>query len=178
MILKGFKEKSNKKHLNKLLTQRKVSAKAGKIESLGVILNIDEFDNFEVFNDLANTLNVRSNRFKIIAYSANNEVEIDKNTWESCFNPDDFGWRGTIKNKELESFLNKEFDALISYYTIEDTALKLLTAKCNAQFKIGVMQTDARLNDLIIKTDLKQFNVFKAELHKYLTTLNKIKNEQ
>ena len=31
-----------------------------------------------------------------------------------------------------------------------------MTAKSKAKFKIGILQTDERLNDLIIKTSLKQ----------------------
>ncbi|WP_034040279.1 DUF6913 domain-containing protein [Wocania ichthyoenteri] len=173
MILKGFKEKSNKKHLNKLLSQHKVSVADSKIESLGVILNIDEVDDFELFRVLANNINVRPNRLKIIAYSASKKENLS--TWDDCFNPKDFGWKGTIKNIELQSFLSTKFDALISYYANDVLELKLLTAKSKAQFKIGILQTDARLNDLIIKTSLKEFDVFKAELHKYLTILNKIK---
>jgi len=175
MILKALKEKSNKKHLNKLLSRHNVSATNNKIESLGIILNIDEIDDLELFRALAAYINVRPNRLKIIAFS--NSKEEVPNTWDTCYNPKDFGWNGTVKNVELQSFLNTKFDALISYYTTEALELKLLTAKSKAQFKIGILQTDARLSDLIIKTNLKEFKVFKAELHKYLTTLNKIKNE-
>ena len=176
MILKGFKEKSNKKHLNKLLSQREVNVADSKVKSLGVILNIDEVDDFELFRTLADAINVRSNRLKIIAFSVDKEENLS--AWDACYNPKDFGWKGKIKNIELQEFLDTKFDALISYYTSDDLELKLLTAKSKAQFKIGILQTDARLNDLIIKTSLKEFDVFKAEVHKYLTILNKIKNEQ
>ncbi|MCL6295969.1 DUF6913 domain-containing protein [Jejuia spongiicola] len=175
MILKGFKEKSNKKHLNKLLSQREVNVVDNKVESLGVILNIDEVDDFELFRALADDINVRPNRLKIIAFSTNKKDNLS--TWDECFNPKDFGWNGSIKNIELQSFLNTSFDALISYYTKDELELKLLTATSKAKFKIGILQTDARLNDLIIKTSLNEFDVFKKELNKYLTILNKIKNE-
>ena len=176
MILKGFKGKSNKKYLNKLLSQREISVENNKIESLGVILNIDEVDDFELFRSLANQIKVHPNKLKIIAFSADKKEKIS--SWDLCFNPKDFGWNGTIKNIELQSFLDTKFDALISYYTEEHLELKLLTGTSKAQFKIGILQSDARLNDLIIKTNLKEFDVFKAELHKYLNILNKIKNEQ
>ncbi|PIA82116.1 hypothetical protein BFR04_12510 [Gaetbulibacter sp. 4G1] len=175
MILKGFKEKSNKKHLNKLLSQREVNVVDNKVESLGVILNIDEVDDFELFRALADDINVRPNRLKIIAFSTNKKDNLS--TWDECFNPKDFGWNGSIKNIELQSFLNTSFDALISYYTKDELELKLLTATSKAKFKIGILQTDARLNDLIIKTSLNEFDVFKKELNKYLAILNKIKNE-
>jgi len=175
MIFKGFKQKSNEKYLNKLLSKRQLSVVDNKINSLGVIINIDETDDFEKIRGLADYLKIRPNKLKIITFSAN-EIN-DLNTWDACFSSKDFGWKGDIKNIELQSFLDTEFDALISFYEDDVLELKLLTAMSKAKFKVGVLQTDERLNDLIIKTSLKEFSVFKSELFKYLTILNKIKNE-
>ena len=176
MILKAFKEKSNKKYLNKMLSTRDIYVDDSKLESIGVIVNVDELEGFEAFKTLAKDLNVHPNKLKIIAYSSNKKE--DFNSWDLCFNPKDFGWNGTIKNIELQSFLDMKFDVLISYYTNEDLELKLMTVASKAQFKIGIMQTDTRLNDLIINTQIKEFEVFSGELLKYLMILNKIKNEQ
>jgi len=176
MILKVFKEKSNKKYLNRILLNRNVNVTDSKIKSLGVIIHIDEVDDFELFRGLVKLFNIHPNQIKVIAYTSNNKDE--QNSWDTCFNEKDFGWKGTIKNVELQQFLDTKFDALISYYVQDELELKLMTAKSQAQFKVGIFQTDDRLNDLIIKTNIKEFNVFKNELFKYLTILNKIKNEQ
>ncbi len=176
MILKGFKERSNKKYLNKILSTRNINVNDKKINSLGVIMHIDESDDFEIFRTLAADLNIHPNKLKIIAYS--NIIKEDYNSWEMCFNAEDFGWGGTIKNVELRTFLDTQFDALISYYSSDELKLKMLTAMSQSAFKIGVLQTDNRLNDLIIKSNLSEFSVFKNELFKYLTVLKKIKNEQ
>lgn len=173
MILKGFREKSNKKYLNKLLVDRVVHANNNQVVSLGVILNIDETDDFEAFRALADHIKVRSNKLKIIAYSSNKKEDLL--SWDECYNPKDFGWKGAIKNAELQSFLDTEFDVLISYYEEEILELKLITAKSKSKFKIGILQSDERLNDLIIKITLKQFSLFKDEVFKYLTILKKIK---
>jgi hypothetical protein len=175
MILKGFKEKSNKKYLNKLLLERQINVSDSHINSLGVILNIDEIDDFELFNSLAELLKVKSNKLKIIAFSQSEKDDL--NTWDKCFNPKDFGWKGTIKHPELQEFLKHKFDVLVSYYTIDIVELKLITAKSNAKFKVGILQSDERINDLIIKTNLKEFDLFKSETFKYLKILNKIKDE-
>lgn len=172
MVLKGFKEKSNRKHLNKIVSARQVDVNNSKIQSLGVIIHIDEISDFELFRTLTEHLKVHPNKLKVIAYS--NKSKDDHLSWDLCFDPKDFGWNGTIKNVELQSFLDKDFDVLISYYTQDLLELKLLTAKSKAKFKIGILQTDDRLNDLIIKTKVLEFNVFKEELIKYLTILNKI----
>ncbi|WP_452229562.1 DUF6913 domain-containing protein [Lacinutrix sp. MEBiC02404] len=175
MILKGFKQNSTKKHLSKLLNSRQVFLNKDKIASLGVIINIDEIDDFESFRKLAETIHVRPNKLKIIAFTSNKKEDIS--TWDFCFNPKDLNWKGKITNKELQVFLDTPFDALISYYEQDVLALKVLTATSKAKFKIGVLQSDNRLNDFIIKTNLKQFDVFKNELIKYLNTFNKISNE-
>lgn len=173
MILKGFKEKSNKKYLNKLLSERHLNVSDNTIENLGVILNIDELNDFELFRNLSETLKVHPNKLKIISFSEMKKEDL--NSWDLCFNPKDFGWRGNIKNVELQSFLDTNFDLLVSYYEKEILELKIITARSKAKFKVGILQTDERLNDLIIKTSLKQFGLFKEEILKYLSILNKIK---
>lgn len=175
MILKGFKEKSNKKHLNKLLSERQLQTTNSKIERLGVVFYADGIIDLEWFKTLADSIKVSPNNLKIIAFSKS-EKEI-LCTWDACYNSKDFGWSGRIKNAELQTFLNTEFDALISYYDKDLLELKLITAKSKAKFKIGILQNDERLNDLIIKTNLKAFDLFKTETFKYLKILNKIKNE-
>ena len=140
---------------------------------MGVILNIDEVDDFEAFRELSDDIKVRPNKLKIIAYSSNKKEDL--HSWDECYNPKDFGWKGAIKNMELQSFLDTEFDVLISYYEKEILELKLITAESKAKFKIGILQSDERLNDLIIKTNLKQFDLFKEEVFKYLTIFKKIK---
>ena len=172
MILKRFREYSIKKYLNKTLSNRKVYVDNSKAKSLGILFNIDEYDDYESFRQLGDFLRMRQDQLKIVAFSP---TQTDKpNFWEICFNPKDIGWKGNIKNIELESFLNKEFDVLISYYTSDELELKFLTGVSSAKFKIGILQSDSRINDLIINTDLKEFKVFKNEVFKYLNILNKI----
>ncbi|WP_299782555.1 hypothetical protein [uncultured Formosa sp.] len=172
MILKGFREKSNKKYFNKMLVNRKVSNTSKTIESLGVILNIDEVSNIEAIKSISKLLNIRPNSFKIITYSeADQGIEASE---FPCYSPKDIGWSGKIKNVELEMFLNTKFDALISYYFTDNLDLKVLTAAANVDFKIGVLQEEQRLNDLIINVNPEAIEVFKKELLKYLSILKRI----
>lgn len=172
MFLKAFREKSNKKYLNKLLSQRKVNVDDNKIKSLGVILDFDEIEDFNAFNVLASRLKIHANKIKVIAYTT--DLKSHGNSWDSCFNTKDFGWSGDIKNAEMQRFLDEPFDVLISYYNEEHLELKLLTALSKSEFKIGILQSDARLNDIIIKTNINEIDVFSDEVVKYLTVLNKI----
>ena len=174
MFLKAFKEKSNKKIINSLLNSRVIFVDESKVEHLGVLLHVNEFNDFEVFRKLAEELYIMLNKLKIVAY-ASDEKKLT-NFWEVCFTEKDFGWKGTINNVELKTFIDTQFDALISYYEDEYLELKLITAMSKARFKVGVLQSDERLNDLIIKTKINEFGLFKKELKKYLNIFNKLKD--
>ncbi|MDO6759100.1 hypothetical protein Q4566_02715 [Tamlana sp. 2_MG-2023] len=173
MILKVFKEKSIKKRINKLLSERVVQSDNMVAKTLGVLINVDEFDDVTLFEKLANEIDIQSNNLKIIGFSANKKDE--SQSFVNCYYLEDFKRNGDIKNIELQTFLDTQFDVLMSYYTEDLLELKFLTVRSKAKFKIGVLQTDERLNDLIIKTKLKEFSVFKTEVFKYLRILNKIK---
>ena len=157
-----------------MLSKLELGLDNSKVKSLGVIINIDEYHDFNSFKDLAELIKIHPHKLKIIMFSKNKKERINNSSWDSCFSPKDIGWNGNIKNTELKIFLNQDFDALISYYADDKLELKMLTALSKAKFKIGVLQTDSRLNDLIIKTDMSEFDVFKNEVFKYLTILNKI----
>ncbi len=171
MILKGFKEKSNKKYIEKRLKNRVVHSSKGKVQSLGVVFSFDEKDDFDRFKVLASDIEIKSNKINIIAFTE--DVNSESGMWDAIYNPKDFGWKDVIKNQDLKQFIDADFDLLISYYTKENTELKLITAASNAKLKVGVLQTDERFNDLIIKTDIKDIKTFTNELIKYLKILNK-----
>ncbi|MBU2951650.1 hypothetical protein KO493_13165 [Tamlana agarivorans] len=173
MILKVFKEKSIKKRINKLLSERKVASENHVAKTFGVLVNIDEFDNVALFDKLAKEAGVQPNNFRIIAFTE--QKKDDLNVFDNCCSAEDFNRNGQVKDAELKGFLDTDFDVLISYYMEDILELKLLTVLSKAKFKIGILQSDERLNDLIIKTKLKEFSVFKTELFKYLRILNKIK---
>ncbi len=177
MILKVFKEKSNKKYLNKLLINRHVNVTNGKVKSLGVIVNVDEFADLKEFESLKDLSLLKDSKVEVIAYTSKKDTETTT-TNAACYNAKDFGYRGVLKKEALSSFVNKPFDVLISYYTQDVLELKLLTASSKAKLKIGLLQADERINDLIIKTPTNKFNIFKDEVFKYLTILNKVKHEQ
>jgi hypothetical protein len=172
MFLKRFREKSNQKYVNTLLDTSVRHVHQKKIETVGVLLNLDEFKNYDSLRQLLNSIGIKDNKVKFIAYIDDDESK--PNSWDSFFNPNDFGWRGKITNTDLQLFIDTEFDALICFYNAEDLELKLVAASSKANFKIGINNSEPRLYDLIINIDTKHLQVFQNELFKYLKVLNKI----
>lgn len=172
MILKAFKANSNKKHINRLLNARQVAVSNTKMSSVGVILNMNEYSDFDAFRNYFKSLGILPAKTKIIAFV--DDAKDANPLWDTYFNPKDFGWKGKINNVDLQAFIATEFDVLISYYTKESLELKLITAASKANFKVGLIQDDKRMFDLMINVKTKNFQLFKTELKKYLTVLNKL----
>ncbi|WP_452603363.1 DUF6913 domain-containing protein [Pontimicrobium sp. MEBiC06410] len=173
MILKGFKEKSNKKYINKTVSERVVVTSKSKVQHVGILVNNNEPVDYKWFNTIKDVLNITNNAIEVIAFT-NDKKKDESNALISTYDVSDLGWNGTIKDTKLKTFINTNFDLLISYYTDNNTPLKLLTTASKAKFKVGILQEDERINDLIIKTELNDFKTFKIELEKYLKILNKL----
>ncbi len=172
MILKGFKQKSNQKFINKLVNFRLAEVSSNKIESVGIVLNLSEFDDFETFRIFFGELKLNPNKIKIVGFT--DDPKLTESSIELLYSDKQIGWRGKIKNNELLSFLNTPFDALISYYRNDNLELNLITALSKANFKVGLSNKDERLHDLILDVETKDFEVFKQEFIKYLTILKKL----
>lgn len=172
MILKVFKEKSNRKYVNKLLTNRLSTVNVDKIKTVAVLLNAEEFHEFEVFRTYFKELGLNSPKHKIVAFTLDDKLE--HNQWNAHYSPKDFGWKGKIKNIELDAFINEPFDMMICFFKNRVLQLDLITAASKANFKVGISREDERFYDLIIDVSLKDINIFKQELKKYLNILNKI----
>jgi len=172
MFLKRLQKKSNRIFINKVLNSRNISVNENKIESVGIILNLDEFNEHEDLILFLKSLGIMENKIKFITFVTNKKLA--PNSWDSYFYPNDFGWNGKINNIELQQFIENKFDVLISYYKNDRIELNLVTALSEANFKIGISRYDLRLNDFIIDVKTYEFSVFKQETTKYLKKLSKI----
>ncbi|MEM9679537.1 MAG: hypothetical protein AAF901_04370 [Bacteroidota bacterium] len=172
MIFKAFKERSNQKYVNKLLKARQTAINNKKITSIGVILNAEEFNDYEGFRSYFKALGLISPKHKIVSFSNDNNA--GHNQWDAVYTPKDFGWNGKINSNDLQLFLDTDFDALICYYKESSIQLDQLALMSKANFKIGISIEDERFYDLIIDVKPKEFDVFKVEFKKYITILNKL----
>lgn len=172
MFLKGFRDKSNQKFIKKLLNNKPPTVVANKLQTVGVLLNFNEFNDFEVFRKLFKELELTSPKCRVGAF-IEDEKQIS-GTWNTYFIPKNIGWKGKIESVDLETFIKADFDVLISYYNQNQVELNLITVLSKAKFKIGLANVDDRFYDLIINVKTDQFNIFKTELKKYLKILNLI----
>lgn len=168
-----FKIKSGLKYLEDELSNPKaISNRKRGVTAIGCIVDIDKFPDAEVFNELIKDFKLQPNGVKVIGYKKDGSAHSPFGV-QFCTDKD-LGWNGTLENGFVSEFVDREYDILINYYTEDKLVLKLLTARTNARIKVGFPSVDPKLNDLIFATSIKEFDVFKTELKKYLIVLNEI----
>ncbi len=171
MILKVLKEKSNQKFVEQTLLKRKPLILKEKLNSVGVLLNHSEFCNYKKIEELLLELGVSKEHYKIATYTTPKNPEVEK--LKLPFTVKDFGWKGQLKNSELQDFTEFNFDVLICYFLENNSELSQIAAVSQANFKIGVTDKAERLFDLIINMKSLDFDVFRTELKRYLNILKK-----
>jgi len=172
MFLKRLKVKSIQKYYKGVIKTPHSSRRMGKITSVGIILNYDEYNSYDKLRSIFKDLGLKDNRVKFISFITDEKEA--PNTWDAFFSSDSFGWKGKINSVEVDEFMNTPFDALVSYYNHDNLELNLITALSKADFKIGISDNDDNLHDFIINIDSNHIDVFRKELTKYLKRLNKI----
>ncbi len=169
-----FKHKSGVKFLKEELKKSfdEVKRKKG-ITSVACLVDLDVFENANLFYEFVEDYGLRPNAVKIIGYKS----YYDKNSPYSTpvFSDKDLGWNGNIENSYVLEFLSREYDMLVNYYTEENLLLQIMSVKTKARVRVGFKEIDSRYNDLILDTPIKNFKIFKQELKKYLKVLNEIK---
>ena len=172
MFIKFLKNRSNRKFIKRAIESRVQSVENKKIESVGVIVNIGEFKQYDKLINILKDYGINENKIKFITYLS--DVDSKLNHWDSYFESKDFGWNGVVKNLDLQEFIDSDFDALISYYKNDNLELNYATACSKSFFKIGLSNFDQNLNDFIIDINPNFVDIFGKELKKYLKGLNKI----
>ena len=177
MFLKGIKDKFKYKSAVKVLKELKknplpTAQRSQGITAIACIVDLDNFEDANVFYDLVEEFSLRPNAVKIIGYKS----YYDKNSPYATpvFSDKDLGWGGEIENSYALEFLSREYDLLINYYNVENLLMQLMTVKTKSRMKVGFEEVDKNLNDLIIKAPMKDFKLFKKELQKYLTVLKEV----
>ena len=70
MFVKFFKDRSNKKFINKALENRSSSVNSNKIQNVGIILNIGEFKDYDKLRDIFKNYGINENKIKFIGASS------------------------------------------------------------------------------------------------------------
>ena len=111
MFLNLFRKRSNQKYINKILNSKRSKISEKKIRSVGIILSLDEYKDYDKLREIFVDFGVNENKIKFITYISDKDFQL--NHWDDYFNPKDFGWNGNITNIALTEFIDFKYDVLI-----------------------------------------------------------------
>ena len=170
MFLNGWKRKSIKRNIEKLVANSAGPSVSSEIITLGVILDNSAFSDLKPIREIVGELG-QSLQTEVLLYENGKNEDVDN---EVIIQDDSLGWNGKIVDDNVSNFVAKPFDLLLSYYNTENLVLQFITAHSAARFKAGFHMQKYQLHDLTIDVDIKDTTAFKTELKKYLKILNRI----
>jgi hypothetical protein len=172
MFLNGLKHNLLKTKVNKTRQKPIQTRQSTCIQTVGVLVDARFFEEWSGLKKMMDNLS-QSVESKIVFYTEKKEANTAEN--QIALRANDFSLVGGLKNPEIEAFVKKPFDLLLSYYSTENVFLDFVSAQSNALFRVGVSEDMMEFNDLTIKTPLNQIDVFERELINYLKILKRIK---
>lgn len=166
MNFKTVKKYFLKRQIEQHLKEASPGTQNTRFKTVGVLVNVEEFENTEVFSGLIKALEILNKDLKLILYK---EEKRNLPTFEhNKFSSRDFTWNGTLNKPGIEEFVDRKYDIFIGYYSKSNKYLDYVTSKIHADLKVGMGGTDKRLFDIIFKIDIEQYPVFEQELAKYI----------
>lgn len=175
MVISNIKLGILRKKLAVLRENRELSEGLGEVRSIGVLL--DEADGL-VLNELEKLrldLKVKKEDFQILLcpYSGTKPENFEG----ILFSPTDINWRGEFRNVEVQQFIDRKYDVLLSFPRHEGRWIESLAGACDACLKVSRRDNRSPVYDLTISTEFEEIRIFLDELKKYIKILNRKKNE-
>lgn len=169
MFLNGLKTKSIIRKLKNEVASRTYVPSGTPIRSIGILQ--EEAVPFDKKNreQLAKVLGIQEKDIEILTYVTT--LSKDQKEVEGTYSVKSIGWNGIAKTASLKTFIAKDFDILLSYYTEDRLPLRWVSGLSKAVFKVGLIKEEESLHDLVITTATGEETVFINELEKYLRIL-------
>lgn len=171
-LRKSLKAVKRNKFVYNLVTARKVGI-------IGVVNNVNEFDEIIKLQRYLNELN---QKVEILAYYPGKEIpqQLLLRQGINIFNRNEVNWYGKPQLPFVEIFCRKEFDILIDLSMIESFPTRWISSMSIARFKVGGLSYAGNPYDLIISIDSSKGISYLIEQIKYYLNLlnNRFAQEQ
>lgn len=170
MILSEFKRKNVKKRMEKEHKNAILNRQSSDAKVKSVLILVDESIDERMSQIISDDLGLIHSNIHVLTFKDKVEKEL---LAENCITEKDFGLFGNFRNNSAKKILDSKMDLLINY-TVDNQYLNSLVVLSNALFKVGFLNKNILIYDLMIDVDKNDYNVFNGEVKKYLKILNKI----
>lgn len=170
MFFSHFKEYFLKRKLKKSQKHSIRSAIPKRFCTVGLLVDESVFTQTLAFKKVLSEIGFSSENISILAYRKDVKELSSVYPYISWKQVD---CEGQIKDQEIVDFIQQPFDLLISYYLDKKTLLQWISYCSNAKFKVGLFTSEKHLNDLMIHTQLQDYQEFIQEMNRILKLFNK-----
>lgn len=149
-------------------------------QTVGIIFDATDHQNYEVARNFGKFLNERKIRIYGLGFADSKEVMnfYSYYTGFNFFTIKDSNWQGIPNNHNVKDFINKEIDILIDLHRGENFQLEYISAMSKAEFKIGPFTTKPNYYDFMIDISTNPTSDFLCEQIKhYLSIINNDKSK-
>lgn len=167
MFLKALKRKSAKKFLHQVAltpkSNRSFDVKA--VKKVACLVDLNAFNRPEQLNSFCEVFGLESSNFHLLGYEQPGDASI------AYFTPDGLQWKGVYKQEEVNLFLGNTYDILINYFQEPKVPILAVSARVDANIRLGFDGIGAKFNDIHFKGELKEMAAFQKEMMKYLQVI-------
>lgn len=174
MLLKGLKENSIRKIIKKeqLRASEGLNSQEGPLKRVAILINYDKLQDYRPLMNLGQSLQLGNDEVHILGYVE--RLYKNVNYFIPVFSRDAVNSRGVIKEESVKTFLQRSYDLLVCYHSAPTAEAMLISSRIKAPLKVGIVEEQQEICDLILKVPEGDFSVFSEELLKYLKILKRI----
>jgi len=170
-MIKRIKDYSLQKKKEKSLKKRDLSQRNSKLETMVVLIDVNYIQDKSHIESIGDALKLDENKVQFL-YFDKTEKKAAPNSKK--FSTNDFRWNGNVMNTNVRDFIENPVDVLLGIFSNQNKLLNSLSAQSNARFKIGYLDADQEIFDLILSINPADEKLFQSETIKFLKILNKI----
>lgn len=165
-MLKSIKTYFLKRKLNTHLKAEKTSNVNSN--QIGVLYNADQSDKYKIRQYLEKSFQVKPDQVLFLGFSQHRFDKVEQP--DDIFIEKDFSVFGEIQSENIQKFVHQDFKFLFNYFISNQLFLDVVSAQTHAELSIGFHDSNQKLNDLMISTDLENIDFFK-ESSNYITQI-------
>ena len=170
-MIKRIKAYSFKKKKEKSLKKRDLSQRNTKLETLAVLIDVNYVKDKSHIESIGAALKLDENKVQFLYFDKTEKKAVpDSNK----FSLNDFKWNGNVMNYRVKDFIENPVDVFIGVFSNQNELLNSVSAQSCARFKIGYLDADQEIFDLILNINPEDEKLFQSETIKFLKILNKI----
>ncbi len=167
MIFNGIK----RRWMRKVVTKKAREDRSTVIwpQSMVVICEVDQIKLLETFKDWASALKIKAINVTVLCLV--NDVKKETIDGVITFDQKAIKWSGGFNNVDYENVLDQPADLQINYFKDSNELLDFTSNYMRSRLKVGFGNEEDSINDLTIKMDQNDHQLFIKELKKYLSIL-------